>query len=76
MVRPGAPPVVMIQRSSSPTASSWGAELLDGERSMVRVDLGGVEVGPPGGVEHLHDREPGAEHRPGGEMGMMTAWDE
>jgi hypothetical protein len=63
----------MIQRSSSPAASSWGAELLDGERSMVRVELGGVDVGQPGGAEHLHDRERGAEHWPGGEMGMMTA---
>lgn len=56
VVRPGTPPVVMIQRSSSPTASSWGEELFDGERSMVRVELVGVEVGQPGGVEHLHDR--------------------
>jgi hypothetical protein len=39
-----------------------GRELLDSDRSMVRVELGGVEVGQAGGAEHLDELEPGAEN--------------
>jgi hypothetical protein len=50
-----------------------GAELLDGERSTVRVQVGGVEGGQPRRVGYLRDRGPDAERRLGGQAGAVTA---
>jgi len=40
-----------------------GEELLDGDRPMVRAELGGVEVRQASGTEHIDELKPRAEYR-------------